>query len=140
MAYNDFRCGFGTSSLAAQNVVMTASGAIAPGTAVSGVFLTAEPGWLCSIAGYVTATPSSFPAGVKFYVVVGTATSTGLATSPGGTLAQSSASSAFNTFIPPVALAAAQPFTVGLVATGTASATQTLAGTQLAAFGAPQFV
>ena len=141
MAYNDVRSYIGTATLAAQNVVMTASGAIAPGTAVTGIFPVAEATFLCSIAGVVTATPASFPAGVRPYAVIGTTTSTGqIVTAPTGTFAQSSGSSAFATFIPPVALGAGSAFTLGLVAVGTASATQTLGATTLVPCVAPQYV
>lgn len=139
--YNDFRSYLGTATLAAQNVVMTASGAVAPGTSVSPSFPVAEPTFLCSIAGVVTATPSSFPAGVRPYVIVGTTTTTGnVANAPTGTFAQSSNSSAFATFIPAVALAGGSSFTIGLVAVGTASATQTLGATTLIAGIGPQYV
>jgi len=114
---------------------MTASGAIAPGTAVTGNIVVGEATFLCSITGVVTATPASFPAGVKPYVIVGTTTSTGQIA-----IAQSSASGAVSTFNPPVALPAASFITVGLVATGTASATQTLGGTSLLVGVNPQFV
>jgi hypothetical protein len=141
MSYNDTRVYVGTATLAAQNVVMTASGAIAPGTAVTGIFPVAEATFLCSITGVVTATPSSFPAGVRPYVIVGTTTSTGqVSVAPTSTLAQSSGSSAFATFVPSIALAAGSSFTVGLVAVGTASATQTLGATTLIPVVAPQFV
>jgi hypothetical protein len=135
MAYNDQRSYFGTTSLAAQNVVMTASGAIAAGTASSAIVLTGEATFLCSITGFVTATPGSFPAGVKPYVIVGGSTFTGQTA-----YAQSSASSAVSTFLPSVALAAASQVSVGLVATGTASATQTLGGIALLLGVGPQYV
>lgn len=135
MSYDGVRSYLGTSSLAAQNVVMTASGAIAPGTAVTGNIVVGEATFLVSITGVVTATPSSFPAGVKPYVISGTTTSTGALA-----IAQSSASGAVSTFNPPVALPASSFITVGLVATGTASATQTLGGTSLLLGVAPQFV
>jgi hypothetical protein len=134
MAYDGVRSYLGTSSLAAQNVVMTASGAIAPGTAVSGVIVVGEPTWLVGITGYVTATPSAFPAGVKPYVIVGTTTSTG-----NNAYAQSSASCAYSTFNPPIALPGNSGITLGLVATGTANATQTLGGTSFLLSVAPQF-
>jgi hypothetical protein len=134
MAYDGVRSYLGTTSLAAQNVVMTASGAIAPGTAVSGVIVVGEATFLVGITGYVTATPGSFPAGVKPYVIVGTTTSTGA-----NAFAQSSASAALSSFNPPVALPAASGITIGLVATGTANATQTLGGTSFLLSVAPQF-
>ena len=140
MAYDSIRPVLGTSSLAAQNVVMTASGAIAPGTTVTAVMLGADATFLCSIAGYVTATPANFPAGVRPYVIVGTTTytSTGIASAY---LAQSSASSGLFTFSSPgVALSSAQAYTIGLVATGTASATQTLGATLLTVGAGPQFI
>lgn len=141
MAYNDVRAYLGTVTLAAQNVVMTASGAVAPGTATTASIPVAEATFLCSIAGVVTATPSSFPAGVRPYVLVGTSTTTGnIALGATGTFAQSSNSSAYATFIPPVALAAGSVFNIGLVAVGTANATQTLGATTFVAGVAPQFV
>lgn len=135
MAYNDQRSYFGTTSLAAQNVVMTASGAIAAGTASSANVLTGEATFLCSITGNVTATPSSFPAGVKPYVIIATTTYTGQ-----NAYAQSSGSCAVSSFNPPVPLPAASLVSVGLVATGTASATQTLGATALLLGVGPQYV
>lgn len=135
MAYNDSRSYLGTSSLAAQNVVMTASGQVAAGTASTAGILTGEATFLCSITGYVTATPSSFPAGVKPYVIVSATTYTGLTA-----FAQSSGSASVSTFLPSVPLPAASFFAVGLVATGTASATQTLGGVALLPGLAPQYV
>src|SRR5579863_5447077 len=133
MSYDDRRSYLGTATLAAQNVVMTASNAVAPGTATTANFPIAEATFLCSIAGVLTATPSNFPAGVRPYAVINNSagaaqsTSTGqIVTSPTGTFGQASGSSAFATFIPSVALAAGVSIGLGLVAVGTASATQTL--------------
>lgn len=140
MSYDSIRSYIGTSSLAAQNVVMTASGAIAPGTAVATHF-TSEPTFICSIAGYVTAAAASFPAGVRFYAIVGTSTSTGLITpSPAGAVLQTNSTASMNTFNPPVAVGGGAVFTVGLVATGTASATQTLSAIQMVIGVSPQYV
>jgi len=133
MAYDAERS-YTWGTLAAQNVVMTASGAIAPGTAVT-IAPVAEATFLCSVAGAVTATPSSFPAGVKPYVIVGTSTTTGATA-----IVQASGSGAVSTFVPSIALAAGTPFSIGLVATGTASATQTLGATSFIAGLAPQYV
>jgi len=137
MAYDDKRAYVGTFTLAAQNVVMTASGAIAPGTTSITNVPAGESTYLVSVCGVVTATPSAFPAGVRAYAVVGTATSTGT-----GFITQTTASGFVCTFIPPVALGSVggNVATIGLVATGTASATQTLAATTLIAGFAPQFV
>lgn len=140
MSYDGARSYIGTATLAAQNVVMTASGAVAPGTAVTGLFPVAEPTFLCSIGGVVSATPGSFPAGVRPYVIIGTATSTGtVSLGLTGTFAQSSGSGAFATFVPNLAIGAGGSFVVGLVAVGTASATQTLGATTLIAGVSPQF-
>lgn len=135
MSYDGVRSYLGTSSLAAQNVVMTASGAVAPGTAVTGVIVVGEPTFLVGITGFTTATPSAFPAGVKPYIISGTTTSTG-----NNAYAQSSASCAYSTFSPPIALPGNSSITVGLVATGTASATQTLGGTSFLLSVGPQYV
>ena len=135
MAYDSVRGYLSTTSLAAQNVVMTASGQVAAGTASTAGVLTGEATFLCSITGYVTATPSSFPAGVKPYVIISTTTYTGQTA-----FAQSSGSAAVSAFNPPVPLPAASFFSVGLVATGTASATQTLGGVALLPAIGPQFV
>lgn len=147
MAYNDFRSYYSTATLAAQNVVMSASNAIAPGTATTAVFPVAEATYLCSIAGIVTATPSAFPKGVTPYAVIQNAagvvqsTATGqVTTAPTGTLGQAANSSAFCTFVPSVALAAGFGISIGLVATGTANATQTLGATTFIIGVAPQFV
>jgi hypothetical protein len=135
MAYNDQRAYLGTTSLAAQNVVMTASGQIAPGTTTSAGVLTGEATFLCSITGYLTATPANFPAGVKPYAIIGTQTFTGQ-----NAFAQSSASSAVSSFSPTPPIPAASFFSVGLLGTGTASATQTLGATALLVGIGPQFV
>jgi hypothetical protein len=140
MAYNDQRSYLSTSSLAAQNGTFTASGAIAAGTSVA-TFWNSEPTYICSIASYVASAASSFPAGVVPYVVVGTTTTTGQVTQGAtGFILQTSSKAAYCTFIPPVALAAATPFTVGLVGTGTASATQTFSAVQQIVGIAPQYV
>lgn len=137
MGYNDSRAYVGTFTLAAQNVVMTASGAIAAGTTSVTNVPVGESTYLVSVSGVVTATPSSFPAGVKPYVVVGTTTSTGATA-----FVQTTASSACSTFNPPVSLGGVggNIATIGLVATGTASATQTLGAITLIAGLSPQYV
>lgn len=140
MAYTDVRSYIGPFTIAAQNAVSTASGAIVAGGTTQ-LLPASEATFLCSIAGVVSATPTTPPAGVKFFVVVGTNTTTGQITpSPASTLAQSSASSAYNTFIPSVALAGGSAFTIGLVCTGTASATETIGATSVIVGLAPQFV
>lgn len=139
MAYTDIRSYLG-GTIAAQNVVSTASGAIVAG-ATTLLLAANEPTFICSVGGVVTATPTAPPAGVKFFVVVGTSTTTGAATpAPASTLAQSSGSGAYNTFIPSVALTGGQPFTVGLVSTGTASATETIGATTVNVGLSPQYV
>lgn len=140
MAYNDQRAYIGTASLAAQNAVFTASGAIAAGTTAA-IFFTSEPTYICSIAGYISSAASSFPSTVKFYVLVGTNTTTGQITpSPAGAVLQTNSTASFNTFNPPVAVAGGSVFSVGMVATGTASATQTLSAIQIIAGVGPQYV
>lgn len=133
MAYDGDRS-YVTSSLGAGNVVSTASGAIAA-SSTTVLLPSAEATFIVSIGAVVTATPSSFPAGVKPYVVIGTTTTTG-----GTSIPQSSASSALNTFNPPLALTQAQPYTIGLVGTGTASATETAGAVTFLVGLAPQFV
>ena len=135
MAYDSIRSYLGTFTMAAQNAVSTASGAIVAGTATVVNIPIAEPTWLCSVAGVVTATPSSFPAGVKPFVVIGTTTATGPTA-----IAQSSGSSAYSTFVPSVAIPSGSVITVGLVSTGTASATQTIGATTVVVGIGPQFV
>jgi len=134
MAYDSIRSYLGTFTMAAQNAVSTASGAIVAGASPVTNIPIAEPTWLCSVAGVVTATPPSFPAGVKPYVVVGTTTSTGTTA-----FAQSSGSSAYSTFVPSVAIPSGI-ISVGLVSTGTASATQTIGATTVIVGIGPQFV
>lgn len=135
MAYDNVRS-YINSSLAAQNIVATASGQIVAGGTVA-LLPIAEATYICSVAGVASATPTAPPAGVTFFVLVGTATST---STMKVAYAQSSASSGYGTFIPPVAVAAGSAFSVGVVATGTASATETAAATTLIVGVAPQFV
>lgn len=132
MAYDGDRS-YISASIAAGNVVSTASGAVAA-SSTSVLLPAAEATFIVSIGAVVTATPSNPPAGVKPYVVIGTTTTTG-ATS----IAQSSASAAFISFSN-LALTQGQPFTVGLVGTGTASATETAGAVNLTIGLAPQFV
>lgn len=134
MAYNDVRSYVGPTSLSAQNLVATASGQVVAG-GTTNLLPNAEATFICSIGAIVTATPSNFPAGVVPYVVIGTTTTTGKTA-----IAQSSGSGAINTFVPPLALTAAQGFTLGVVGTGTASATETFAATTFIIGLAPQFV
>lgn len=122
-------------TIAAQNAVSTASGAIVAGATLSALLAAAEATQIVSIVGVVTATPTTPPGGVKPFVVVGTTTTTGATAIP-----QSSASSALNTFTVPIALAAAGVFQIGLVCTGTANATETIGATNLWVGLAPQFV
>lgn len=97
---------------------------------------TAEPTFICSIAAMPTG--ASTCGQVKPYVVTGTTTTTGGAFSPA---IVTSGTGAYSTFIPPVAIAGGAGIqTLGLVATGTASATQTLAALNLAVGVGPQFV
>lgn len=135
MAYNDFRS-YINSSLAAQNIIATASGQIVAGGTVA-LLPIAEATFICSVAGVATATPSAPPAGATFFVLVGTNTTTSVMKAA---YAQSSASSGYGTFIPPVSVAAGSAFSVGIVATGTASATETAAATTLIVGVAPQYV
>lgn len=140
MSYTDVRSYIGPFTLAAQNAICTASGQIIAGGTTQ-LLPVSEATFLCSIAGVVSATPTTPPAGVKFFVVVGTNTTTGQITpSPASTLAQSSASAAYNTFIPSVALAGGSAYTIGLVCTGTASATETIGASTVIVGVAPQFV
>ena len=143
MAYDNVRSYLGTSTIAAQAVTSTASGQVVAGATVTASIPVAEPTFLVSIAGITTsAAAGSSLAGVKYFVVVGTATTTaGHSTAPTGTLAQSSNSSAFGTFTAPVALAGGSTFTLGLVGTATISAsTNTLLGVALNPGLAPQYV
>jgi hypothetical protein len=137
MPYDGVRPYIGTFTLAAQNVVMTASGAVAIGTTSLTNIPTGEATFLASICGLVTATPSAFPAGVKPYVVTVQGTTT--ATFTGATaLVQTTLSNAASAFNPPVPLPG-YIAVLGLVATGTASATQTLAATTLLVGIGPQY-
>jgi len=137
LSYDDKRAYVGAPSaaIAAQNIVSTASGAIVAGGTLSALLPVAEASFICSVAAVVTATPSSPPAGVKPYILIGTNTTTG-ATS----FAQSSGSSGVCTFVPAVAVAAGSTFQIGLVATGTASATETAGAVNLVVGLGPQYV
>jgi len=122
MAYDGDHSFLGTFSLAAANVVSTASGQVVAATTVLSYIPIPEATFLCSIAFVPTATPSSPPAGVKPFILSGTTTTT-------GSTAITVTSGAFtqNTFIPNVSVAAGV-ITIGLVQTGTASGTGTAPG------------
>jgi hypothetical protein len=138
MPYDGVRSYIGTFTLAAQNVVMTASGAVAIGTTSLTNIPTGEATYIASICGLVTATPSAFPAGVKPYIVTVNGTTT--ATATGATaFVQTTLSNASSVFNPPAAVSG-NIAVLGLVATGTASATQTLAATTLLVGLGPQFL
>src|SRR5690348_7218019 len=134
MSYDDKRSYIGPTSIAAQNCVSTASGAIVAGATVN-LLPIAEASFIVSIGAVVTATPTTPPGGVKPFIVVGTTTTTGATA-----IAQSSASSAMNTFSTPIAVSSGSVFTIGLVSTGTASATETFGATTFIIGLAPQFV
>jgi hypothetical protein len=141
MAYDNVRSYIGPIAIAAQNIIATASGQIVAGATVSAQIPIAEPTFLVSLAAVVGATPTTPPAGVKLFAVIGSGTSTGQATpAPAGTLAQATGSSAYNTFIPAVAIPGGSFITVGLVATGTASATETAGAISFIVGLAPQYV
>jgi len=136
MSYNDERS-YINFTLAAQNIVSTASNAVVAGATVA-LLPIAEPTYICSVAGVATANVASLPAANgRFFVVVGTNTTTGGLTVP---YAQSSASSGMSTFIPPVFCAAGSAFTVGLICTGTASATESACATTGVVGLGPQYV
>lgn len=137
MPYDGVRAYIGTFTLAAQNVVMTASGAIAIGTTSLTNIPTGEATFVASICGLVTATPSSFPAGVKPYIVTVNGTTT--ATTTGQTaFVQTTLSNAVSSFSPPAPVSG-NIAVLGLVSTGTASATQTLAATTFLVGIGPQY-
>lgn len=136
MAYNDQRSYIGTGTLAAQNVVSTASGAIVVGTTSLTNLPTAEPTFLCSVAAMPTSATTCGQ--VKPYAIIGGSTYTG---GPFLPAIVTSGTGAFSTFIPSIAIAGgAGIVTLGIVATGTASATQTLGALNVAVGVAPQFV
>jgi len=120
---------------------MTASGAIAPGTTSLVNIPVGNSTFLTSICGVVTATPAGFPAGVKPYVVIVNGTTTSSSTGQ-TSIIQTTASGFASAFIPPVAFGSAGSYIaqLGLVATGTASATQTLAATTFLVGVGPQYV
>lgn len=134
MSYNDQRAYIGPQTLAAQNAVASSSGAIVAG-GTTALLPSAEATFICSIGMVVSATPTTPPAGVKPFVVVGTTTTTGPTA-----VAQSSGSSAVSSFIPSVAVAAGSSFTVGFVCTGTAAATETIGAATLIIGVGPQYV
>ena len=132
MAYDNVRS-YLDSTIAAQNVIATASGQVV--TVASAAFYPiAEATFVCSIAGVITATPSNFPATCKYAVLSGTTTIGSI------TPTQAVGSSAFATIVPPVAVAQAGVLTVSIVSTGTASATETAGAISLSVGLAPQFV
>jgi hypothetical protein len=132
MAYNDLRA-YTDSQPAALNMICTGSSQVMTGT-VNTFMLTNEPTFIVSIAAGVTATPTGFPAGVKYYVVAGTTTIGSVSPT------QAAGSGALSLINPPVAVGSATLLTSFVVATGTASATQTAGAVYLQVGMAPQFV
>lgn len=132
MSYDGERAYLGTFSLAAANVIGTASGQVVAATTTLNCPIP-EATFLCSIAAFVTATPTAPPAGVKPFIVSGTTTTTGSTA-----LTVSSASFAQNTFIPNVSVASGA-LSIGLVQTSTVSGTMTAPGVLLVLSFAPQY-
>lgn len=137
MAYNDQRVYIGTLSAAAQNIVSTASGAIVVGTGTLGSNIpTGEATFLCSITALATSAAPTCGQ-MKSYAIISGSTYTGGPFIP--TLA--SAAGGVSTFIPSIAIGAGVGITaIGIVATGTASATQTAPAVVGLVGVAPQFV
>ena len=132
MAYDNVRSYIGYN-LAAQNVVATASGQVV--TNANAAYLpVAEATFVCSLAGVVTATPGSPPSTVKYAILSGTTTI--------GTIspAQTAGSNAFSSFTPSVAVGSGGALTVSIIATGTASATETAGAINLVVGLGPQYV
>lgn len=132
MAYDGVRS-YLTYNLAAQNIIATASNHVV--TDANTIYIpVAEATFVCSLAGVITATPSNVAATVKYAVLSGTTTI--------GTItpAQTAGSSAFSTFVPPVAVGSGGALTISVIGTGTASATETTGAINLAVGIAPQYV
>jgi hypothetical protein len=132
MGYTDDRS-YINAAVAAQNVVSTASAAVVTSTNVQ-YFIAAEATFLCSIAGVITATPSSPPSTVKYAILSGTTTLGSI--TPGQTVG----TGAFSTVVPPVAISSGGILTLSIVSTGTASATETAGAIYIVLGLAPQFV
>lgn len=132
MAYDGIRS-YVTCSAAAQNVVATASGQVVTGSTIT-YLPVAEATFVVGIAAAVTATPTAPPSTVKYSILSGTTTV--------GTVSplQTAGSSAYATVTPGVAVAAGSALQLQVIATGTASATETAGAVQLAVALAPQFV
>jgi hypothetical protein len=136
MAYNDSRAYIGTGTLAAQSVASTASGAVVVGTTSLTNIPTGEATFLCSIAAMPTS--ATTVGQVKPYALIAGTTYTGGAFTPA---IVSSGTGAFSTFVPSIPIAAGAGITtIGIVATGTASATQTFGAINFAVGVAPQYV
>lgn len=132
MSYNDQRA-YLNAAVAAQNVVATASGQVVTNANVQ-YFTVGEATYICSIAGVITATPSAPPSAVKYAILSGTTTLGSI--TPGQTVG----TGAFSTISPSVALGSGSVLTLSIVATGTASATETAGAIYLALGIGPQYV
>lgn len=132
MAYNDDRAYY-SFNLAASNVVATASGQVVTNT--NALYIpVGEASGIVSLAGVITATPSNPPSTVKYALLSGTTTIGSIAP------AQTAGSNAFATFTPPTYVGSGGALTISVIATGTASATETAGGINLIVGSAPQFV
>lgn len=132
MAYDGVRS-YLNVNLAAQNIIATASNHVV--TDANTVYIpVGEATFICSLAGVITASPSNVASTIKYAVLSGTTTI--------GTIAplQTAGSSAFSTFVPPVAVGSGSALTISVIGTGTASATETAGGINIAVGVAPQYV
>lgn len=132
MSYNDQRA-YIDGTFGNQNVIATASTQVVTNSNV--IYLPVnEASFVCSICAVANASPSNAPSTVKYAVLTGTTTIGSV--SP----AQTAGSVAFTTISPPVAVGSGSALTISIIATGTASATETAAGVNIQCGLAPQFV
>jgi hypothetical protein len=147
MAYNDVRS-YITVPVVAQNIVSTASAAVAT-TTTTGFVPVLEPSWLCSLACAITVAPASKPpsawsAYALVYTLTGTTTTTKTTTAVVST-SGAVGGLAYGTFTPnsyPIAgnVSNLCPINVIFAGTGTASETETIGASQIVVGLAPQFV
>lgn len=131
----DGRVSYISGVLAAQNVIHTASGHVATSTLNATVLPISEPTYLVSIALVNTLSSGSQPSGIKYLLLQTNTTSLGQVAASAGTLNAVSTA----TFNPGVAIPGATWINFVVVATGTASATETASAVSFIIGVAPQF-
>jgi hypothetical protein len=147
MAYNDIRSYIGPINIAAQNVVSTASAAVAQ-TTTTAYFPVAESTFLVSLAGCASgAASSNLVSNASLFALVYTTSGTTTATATSAALNFTAANQAaapvpsqVSTNIPSIAAPAGAVIAIITKGTGTASATETVSALNVIIGVAPQYV